>query len=224
MATSSMTQENGITGPSPRAYVLMGAALCLGAFAAVLATFLYWNTGIDQEPVLQPPDRLIATSTENLSSVLATALQEQERTSNRYVIRVPKQDNASFRMHLENAAAQRGWYTHGSTEYQLRIVLPEHELGQLDELREDPMGWIRRESARTGPAVGPSSLRLTNASLGLSASNPRHKQRLSLVAGISIGALLGGLGIGSIVVAAGSHLDRRRTADANGPKGRKDTG
>ena len=215
MTTTGMARDDNTRGVSPKAGILIGTALCMLAAFGMVASIVFWNTGRDTAATLQPPEHLLTTSTEDLSSMVATALQRPERTTNLYRAKVPGQDNASFRLHFENAAARRGWYTHASNEHRIRVVLPEDELSQLEELQDDPMGWVRKEAAKAGPAVGPSSLTLTNASLSISKAHPRTRQRLAMVGGILFGTILVGLGMLILATGIATHLEGRLRPGAN---------
>ena len=215
MTTTGMARDKDTKGLSPKAGILIGTVLCMLAVFGIVGSVLFWNTGRDTGVTLQSPEHLLRTSTEDLSSMVATALQRQRRTTNLYRVKVPGQDNASFRMHFENAAARRGWYTHASSEHRIRVVLPEDELTQLEEIQGDPMGWVQKEAVKKGPAVGPSNLTLANASLTISKAHPRTKQRLAMVGGILFGTILVGLGTLILAMGIATHLEGRPGPGAN---------
>ena len=203
-----MVKQKGLGQLSPKVAAVIGIILCAAAGLAILAGVLYWNADRVLETPLQPPQHSVTTSTENLTIMLAKALQQQHATTNRYPIRVRKQERVSFRMHFENAAARQGWYAHGTTDFQIRIVLPEEELRYLEELQDDPIGWIRQESNKTGPAKGPTSLKLTNASIHINQANFRGKQNAVLTGAIGLGGTFGLVGIILLVTPAISTLKR----------------
>ena len=197
-----MVKQKGLGQLSPKVAAVIGIILCAAAGLAILAGVLYWNAGRLLETPLQPPQHSVTTSTENLTIMLAIALQQQHATTNRYPVRVHSQERVNFRMHFENAAARRGWYAHSTTDFQIRIVLPEEELRYLEELQDDPIGWIRQESNKTGPAKGPTSLKLTNASIHIYRANFSGKQNMALTGAIGLGGTLGLVGIILLVTPA----------------------
>lgn len=206
------TKEKDKPDLSPKTYVCMGILLCIIGALALTATSLYWNAGRNPEPTLQAPEHKIAPSPNYLTSILATALQEEPIKSNIYRLEIPAEEHERFRMHFKNAGARRGWYTHSPNPIGMRIVLPEQELGQLDEIQADPMGWIEREASRTGPAVGPSSLDLTNATVRIYKTDLRVKQNLFLAGGIAMCLIISVLGVTMVAVGCEDYIRERKKA------------
>ena len=219
-----MAKGQGNPDLSPKTYVGTGIMLCIIAAVAVTAAYLYWNADRNLEPTLEPPERSVATSTEDLISMLAKAFQEGPIKSNVHRLKVPIEEHPNFRLHLENAGARRGWYTHSPTWTGMSIVLPEEELRYLEELQDDPMGWVRREAVKRGPAVGPSSLNLTNATVRIRKTDLRLKENLALLGGISLCVFLSVTGITMLVMGYQDHLKEKREIRRRHSKGQEQRG
>ena len=147
-----------------RAEMVMTALMCAAlAFMAGWGAAETYTKSRAQPETLAPAGQELRPSDDGIAEAVTTALWADP--GERHTLRVHPENNENFRQRLWNIGAQRGWFTHQSERDTVRMVVPEHELPQVAEIKKDPIGWIKENTDLHAPAVGPSGPDLVNVSI-----------------------------------------------------------
>ena len=162
---------------------------------------------LTKPPDLEPPAAQIPPSPENLDAVLALGHSGQQAFI-RKSIKVPSNNTETFKKHLEIAALQQGWFAYTQSPGVKGLIMPAEELPMLDNLQQDPMGWITDRRATEAKAQAPSSLNLVIVHLDISYSN-----RLAIALWVCLIIATIFLTPGFAIVAVYSYRDAWRYSD-----------
>lgn len=195
--------------PSTKVIIALALLLVAGLFAWTVPQVYEHAAGPTTLPF---PTSQLEPSGDQLAAIVAAASIHNPDAAIQRDLEIRYRDFHSFRAHLHNISAQRGWHAHNLDRGQMALVLPEKELPSLEPMVQDPVGWAITHAENKAPPKGSTSADLLNVQLNINITDRVNSSPWGLL--ITIMIIVGGFAaMGTIVLlgsAARQTMARRR--------------
>ena len=212
---------DGHNPPSKKTARQVLAITLLGLAAGAALLWGAWTVGHTAvgEKTIQDPGPRVDVPTTNLELMLATALQYRAEPEFGRTVTLNWSNLRNFEDNMFNIAYQKGWYAHNSPSWDMKIVLPRSELGNMDEVVENPVTWVNQNRGTQGRARAPVT---EFVNVGLDVNPPKSYYWLTIAASFLM--MAGIVTIAMTCINAAMHCGEwnntrrtRRAANPNGP-------
>ena len=141
-------------------------ALWLLTCAAILTLSVIWELRTIPDPALPEIHTQPSYALPGIHELLNHSAKADSNADPRYVINIRNMDKNRLQAHLKVLGPKLGWHVRNAGFDNLTVALPETDLGQIEELAQDPVAWTLKAKQRP-PAASAYTQGLVNVTLDL---------------------------------------------------------